>query len=569
MELARFVAEWCERAGLETTLSEPAPGSAERRRRRARDGGGRSLMLNAHMDTVGVAGMTRPFVPRLDGGRLYGRGSYDMKGSLAACMLATAEAKRRGLRGDVILTAVADEEFASVGTEAVARRSSRGRRDRHRADRACRSPSRTVASSISRSRRIGRAAHGSRPHLGIDAIAKMGRVLVGIEELDRRLRANPTHPYVGSGSVHASLIEGGQEFSSYPARCVATGRAADDPGRDGRARGGRAPRDRRRRRCGRLRLLRRPFARSPRGSRSRSRRTRRSWRAVRRRAAAVLGAEPELVGVSFWADSALLAGAGIPTVALRPARRGRARRGRVGRRRLARAVRRDLCRRRGRALRASARGTPRSPRRSPRARPRAPSARRGRRDLEQVAERGAVCVEQVVVREVRALAEDEQRRDAHVLEARRRRRHLAVRGDDGRLAVAVAEAAVVADLDVRARGPRRRARAARSGAGSRRSAARSARRRRRTTSRARVLRCGECDVAGEEDRGIEEDELRARASARGPRARRRAGRRRSARSRTDSRAPTVSTIASTCAPMSHGGSQGEWPWPSRSGARTW
>ena len=69
-------------------------------------GGGRSLMLNAHMDTVGVAGMAEPFVARLEGGRLYGRGSYDMKGSLAACMLATAEAKRRGLRGDVILTAV-------------------------------------------------------------------------------------------------------------------------------------------------------------------------------------------------------------------------------------------------------------------------------------------------------------------------------------------------------------------------------------------------------------------------------------------------------------------------------
>ena len=76
----------------------------------------------------------------------------------------------------------------------------------------------------------GRAAHGSRPDVGIDAIAKMGRVLVGIEELDRSLRAEPGHPYLGSGSVHASLIDGGQEFSSYPARCRAPGRTADDPG---------------------------------------------------------------------------------------------------------------------------------------------------------------------------------------------------------------------------------------------------------------------------------------------------------------------------------------------------
>src|SRR5687768_2817884 len=115
-----FVAEWCERAGLETTLSEPAPGRPNVIAVARGSGGGRSLILNAHMDTVGVAGMTDPFVPRLDGGRLYGRGSYDMKGSLAASMLATAEAKRRGLRGDVILTAVSDEEFASVGTEAIA-----------------------------------------------------------------------------------------------------------------------------------------------------------------------------------------------------------------------------------------------------------------------------------------------------------------------------------------------------------------------------------------------------------------------------------------------------------------
>ena len=74
------------------------------------------------MDTVGVAGMTDPFTPRIEGDRLYGRGAYDMKGSLAACMLATAEAGRRGFAGDVVLTAVADEEFASVGTEAVAAR---------------------------------------------------------------------------------------------------------------------------------------------------------------------------------------------------------------------------------------------------------------------------------------------------------------------------------------------------------------------------------------------------------------------------------------------------------------
>src|SRR6187551_1408811 len=186
-------------------------------------------MLNAHTDTVGVTGMTDPFVPRLEGSRLYGRGAQDMKGSLAASMLVTAEAARRGLSGDVILTAVADEEVASVGTEAVAA-------SLH-ADAAIVTEPTDMRVAIAHRgfvhleiETIGRAAHGSRPDLGIDAIAKMGRVLVGIEELDRRLRASPKHSYLGSGSVHASLVEGGQEYSSYPARCVVQAERRTIPG---------------------------------------------------------------------------------------------------------------------------------------------------------------------------------------------------------------------------------------------------------------------------------------------------------------------------------------------------
>ena len=80
MEIARFVAAWCERAGLETTLSEPAPGRPNVVAVARGKGGGRSLILNAHTDTVGVAGMTDPFVPRLEGGRLYGRGAVRHEG---------------------------------------------------------------------------------------------------------------------------------------------------------------------------------------------------------------------------------------------------------------------------------------------------------------------------------------------------------------------------------------------------------------------------------------------------------------------------------------------------------
>jgi acetylornithine deacetylase/succinyl-diaminopimelate desuccinylase-like protein len=314
--VARFVAEWCERAGLETTLSEAAPRRPNVIAVARGSGGGRSLMLNAHMDTVGVAGMANPFAPRLEGGRLYGRGSYDMKGGLAASMLAIVEAQRHGLRGDVILTAVSDEEFASVGTEAVAASM--------RADAAIVTEPTELRVVVAHRGFVhlevevhGRAAHGSRPHLGIDAIAKMGRVLVGIEELDRRLRANPTHPYVGSGSVHASLIVGGQEFSSYPASCVLQAERRTIPGETAelaeqemheiitRAGQGDAEFSAEVRSA----ISREPFEVADNAE---------IVRAVRRQAMAVLAAEPEIVGESFWADSALLAAAGIPTLLFGP-----------------------------------------------------------------------------------------------------------------------------------------------------------------------------------------------------------------------------------------------------------
>jgi acetylornithine deacetylase len=314
--IARFVAEWCERAGLETTLSEPVPGRPNVVAVARGSGDGRSLLLNAHTDTVGVAGMADPFVPRLDGGRLYGRGAYDMKGSLAACMLAAAAAKSRALRGDVILTAVADEEFASVGTEAVA--------TSLRADAAIVTEPTEMQLVVAHRGFVavevevqGRAAHGSRPHLGVDAIAKMGRVLVGIEELDRRLRANPTHPRLGSGSIHASLIEGGQEFSSYPARCVLQAERRTIPGetaelaeqelREIIARAGEDDPDF-------SAAVRLPFFREPFEIASEAD----IVQLVGQQATLVMGTKPDVVGASFWADSGLLAAAGIPTVLFGP-----------------------------------------------------------------------------------------------------------------------------------------------------------------------------------------------------------------------------------------------------------
>ncbi len=109
----RFVAEWLERAGLVVSVEEAAPGRSNVIGVARGIGSGRTLLLNAHTDTVGVAGMQRPHEPWLENGRLYGRGAYDMKAGLAAAMLAAASA--RGLAGDVVLAAVVDEEAAGSG----------------------------------------------------------------------------------------------------------------------------------------------------------------------------------------------------------------------------------------------------------------------------------------------------------------------------------------------------------------------------------------------------------------------------------------------------------------------
>jgi acetylornithine deacetylase len=182
--------------------------------------GGRSLMLNGHMDTVGVQGMADPFGATIRDGKLYGRGSQDMKGSLAA-MLAVVKALNDSgiaLAGDLILTAVADEEYGSMGTEDIVRH--------YHADAAIITEPTDLA--LCRAHRgfawyrvetTGRAAHGSRFQDGIDAIMHMGRFLAELDQLEQALRARPAHELAGPPSLHASTIQGGSELSVYPARC--------------------------------------------------------------------------------------------------------------------------------------------------------------------------------------------------------------------------------------------------------------------------------------------------------------------------------------------------------------
>jgi len=311
--LASFVADWLRRAGLEVHLVEPEPGRPSVVGVLRGSGGGRSLMLNAHLDTVGVAGMTDPFTARVDGRRLYGRGAYDMKGSLAAIMLAARRlSARRGLRGDLLVTAVADEEVASLGTSAVA--------ERWRADAAIVTEATELSLCLAHRGFVwlevttaGVAAHGSRPDLGVDAITKMGRVLVGLEELAGALPVGASHPLLGTGSVHASLIEGGRELSTYPDRCVLKverrtlpGDTPDSVCSELESIAGAS---------GDVRVL---LAREP----SEVPAMHPIVEVVRAAATTRLGEPPREIGVPYWMDAAILAAAGIPTVTFGPAGEG-------------------------------------------------------------------------------------------------------------------------------------------------------------------------------------------------------------------------------------------------------
>lgn len=319
-QIAGYIVPWLERAGLDVQLVESVSGRPNVVGTAPGTGGGRTLLFNGHMDTVGVAGMPDAHQPRIENGRLYGRGAYDMKGGLAACMLAVAAARKERLRGDVIFSAVIDEEYASLGTLDLAKR--------FHADAAIVAEFTELQVILAHRgfvwlevETIGRAAHGSRPDLGVDAIVKMGKVLVEMEELDRRLRANPTHPLLGSGSLHASLIQGGQELSTYPDRCLLSVERRTLPGETPESVEAEflgIVRDLQRSDPAFRAVVRRGIDRAPLETREDAD----IVEALQAASASVLNRSLQISGVQFWTDAAILSAAGIPSVLFGPSGSG-------------------------------------------------------------------------------------------------------------------------------------------------------------------------------------------------------------------------------------------------------
>lgn len=317
-EIARMIAGYLADLGLSTTVHRLAPDRANVLGVLPGQGSGRTLMLNGHTDTVGVEGMEEPFSAAVRDGKMYGRGTQDMKGSLAA-MLGAVKALVDGgieLNGTLLFAAVADEEDRSLGTRHLIQRYS--------ADAAV--VTEPTDMNIVRAHRgmlwyelvtRGRAAHGSRYQEGIDAILHMGRVLKQLDRLQQELLNREPHPLVGSPSLHASRIEGGTDWSTYPASCrlqlerrsipgekveeitgeledILTILSVQDPEFNAR--------------------LRQLQVRVPLETRPESRLVRALQGAFSER----LNRTPELTGASYWSDAALLTEAGVEAVLLGP-----------------------------------------------------------------------------------------------------------------------------------------------------------------------------------------------------------------------------------------------------------
>jgi acetylornithine deacetylase len=306
-QIAGTIRDWFKKGGIECCLEEAAPGRPNAIAR-VGSGGAPTLILCAHIDTVSTCGMTiAPFDPRVEGNKVYGRGSYDMKGGAAAILCAMAKLAKETLKGTVLAALVADEEYASIGAQHFVAH--------HKAD-AC------IVTEPSEGRLIlghkgfvwaeitteGRAAHGSRWDLGVSAIARMGRIIAALDEFDRTTLRARRHPLVGEASQHCATVHGGAGLSTYAPSCTLQVERRTLPGeittqvlneiREVIAAAGEE--------ASVSLLLDRPPLVCPREARIAE--------CVRQAAKKIIGSAPEEAGVAFWMDAALFAAAGMETV---------------------------------------------------------------------------------------------------------------------------------------------------------------------------------------------------------------------------------------------------------------
>lgn len=223
-EIVDFCSTWLTERGLEVERVEPTPGRPSLIATVRGTGGGRALLLNAHLDTVAASATL--LEPRIHAGMVTGRGSYDTKGGAAALMVSAARLVGAHLRGDLVLTLVADEEFGSIGTENVFERMRAGSMVVDGAIIA--EPSELELTLAHRGFAwfrvdiAGVAAHGSMPEQGVDAIAHAARVMGALGELQKTFDSAAPHPLLKPGTVRVATIEGGKDAATVAPACSLT-----------------------------------------------------------------------------------------------------------------------------------------------------------------------------------------------------------------------------------------------------------------------------------------------------------------------------------------------------------
>ncbi len=312
--LAQMLHDFLRGRGLPAELEEAAPGRPNVILRLGQ--GKPELMVLAHLDTVSGEAMADPFTAREEGGKIFGRGALDIKSGVAAAFSAAIALAAGSSQGSCLFAGVVDEEFESLGTQKLV--------ERWRADAAIVLEPTQLRVAVAhkgfawfRIETEGRAAHGSMPEEGRDAIRMMGRILLELDRLDQELASRAPHRWLGPPSLHASVIQGGVEPSSYPAHCRLEVERRTLPGesrdqvetelqevirRAGEATPGR----------GEMTLWRAPYEIAADHA---------IVRAVSEACDVRRGGlgRSELCGVPFWTDTAILAEKGIPGVVFGPA----------------------------------------------------------------------------------------------------------------------------------------------------------------------------------------------------------------------------------------------------------
>ena len=309
--LAEVLADW----GFAVELQEVAPGRPNVIARTGRRGGP-VLMFNGHLDVVGTAGMLHaPFDPVMRDGRIYGRGSADMKAGIAAMCAAAARAASE-TSAELVIAAVIDEEDVSLGARALVAGGIR-------ADAAIVTEPTQLAIMPAHRGFVwleievrGRAAHGSRYDLGIDAIRHAGLLLADLDAFEESVLVTRTHPLLGHASLHASLVHGGIGLSTYPDRCMLSIERRTVPGEDADAVVAEV-KDAFARITARrptfdasVRVI---FAQGPSDVAV-------DAPVVRQLRSAIVaeGIAPQVAGMSAWTDAAILNGAAIPAICFGP-----------------------------------------------------------------------------------------------------------------------------------------------------------------------------------------------------------------------------------------------------------